>query len=489
MRRSLFLFSLLTVGSFVRAAEYTFVAQPSTGTAQITVKLASPLTEFRLPAWAPGDYQIFDYGQFVSSIAFTRKGQPVPFERTFDKNLWRIPGGADRVVYETKPPRGNFSVNLRVTEGHTFVSGSGVFGWFEGDQGKKQTLRVWTGMGAVYSTLDRPPSAEGGNWAVYEAHDFDELIDAPFVVGTAIKAESLEVHGKTMQVVAFNRIENVDLSGFVRVGRAAAEATFKLFGELPFPRYIFFCDFGGGGGGLEHLNSTRLGLGPRAQGENAAGLIFHEFFHLYNVKRIREKPLGPFDYTKPAMTRTIWWLEGVTDYYADVLQVRAGLRSRAAAVGEWSASLAVFAQNPNRLKVSADEASLRVWEARGSYGFGGISYYEKGKLIGLCLDLAIRGQSGGKASLDDVMRQLFEECKNRKPGYAPERIRELCVKFGGPELGPIYDRCTKEAVDLPVADVARMAGLIWSGAGFAPDPMASAEAQAAGARWPLAASQ
>lgn len=487
MRRTLS-FSLILAASLGFAADYTFEPLVEAGNGKVTVKLASGEAKaFRMPAWAPGDYQLFNYGEMIESIDFRKKGASVQSEKGTDPNLWTLPEGADEVVYTVKPSRGNFSPNLRVRPDHFFVSPPGVLGWFEGDEKNKHRLHLSiTPEGArVHSSLTKLRSAKSG-FETFEAPNYDELIDAPFVVGTAVKSESFTTRGKDLSVVAFNQIANADLAGFVRVGKLAAEACHDLFGELPFPNYIFFCDFGGGGGGLEHLNSTRLGLGARSTGEGATGLIFHEFFHLYNVKRIREKPLGPFDYTKPAQVKTLWWLEGVTDYYASVLAHRVGLETRAQFLGDMSGSLMSFGRNPNRLRISAEEASLRVWEARGSYGYGGVNYYEKGRLIGICLDLAIRGQTGGKKSLDDVIRTLYEETKGDKPGYEEARIRALCIQYGGPELGRIYDVSVKQATELPIAEVAKMCGLNWSGAGFAPDPMASAEAQAIGAAWPMA---
>lgn len=483
--------NLLLLALFVTstlAADYTFEPLVEAGNGKVTVKLGSGEAKaFRMPAWAPGDYQLFHYGNMVDSIEFKKEGRPVKAEKGSDVNLWTVSEGADEVVYTVKPSRGNFTVNLRVRPDHYFVSGPGVLGWFEGDEKNKHRLHLAIAPeGArAHSTLTKLRSAKSG-FESFEAPNYDELIDAPFVVGTAVKSETFTVRGKDLSVVGFNQVANADLAGFVRVGRLAAEACHDLFGELPFPHYIFFCDFGGGGGGLEHLNSTRLGLSSRSTGERSYGLVFHEFFHLYNVKRIREKPLGPFDYTKPAIVKTLWWLEGVTDYYASVLAHRVGLETRAQFLGDMSGSLQSFSQNPNRLRISAEEASLRVWETRGSYGFGGVNYYEKGRLIGLCLDLAIRGYSEGKHALDDVMRVLYQETKGDKPGYEESRIRELCVQFGGPEMGPFYDRCAKQAGDVPVADAAKLCGLIWSGAGFAPDPQAATERRAIGAAWPMA---
>jgi predicted metalloprotease with PDZ domain len=469
------------------SAEYRFTPLPETGNAQVEIRLRSGNAKaFRMPAWAPGDYQLFHYGRVVQSLEFAKDGKPAPARKAdADPNLWYLPEGADAARYTVQPSRGNFSPNLWVSATQAFVSGPGVFGWFVGDETNEQILHVaLKPAGAtVHVTLEPRREAPAG-FASFRATNYDELLDAPFVVGTGIRTEKFQVGGKPLEFVAFNRPQTVDLAGYVPMGKAVAQASLELFGELPFPRYIFFCDFGGPGGGLEHLNSTRLGLGPYTTGRQAMGLAFHEFVHLYNVKRIRPLGLGPFDYTKPLVMETIWWLEGVTDYYASVLAVRTGMATREAFLNEMAGSLVSFHQNPNRAKVSAEEASRRVWETRGSYGYGGVSYYEKGRLIGLCLDLMIRGKTSGRASLDDVMRTLYEECRDGKPGYREARIRELCVRFGGAELGPFYDRCAKVAGEVPIAEAARAAGLLWNGSELRPDPMAPAARAKVGSHWP-----
>jgi len=144
----------------------------------------------------------------------------------------------------------------------------------------------------------------------------------------------------------------------------------------------------------------------------------------------------------------LWWLEGVTDYYADVLLFRASTISRTEFVDSMAQSIRGTEQG-KYLSISADEASKKVWEARGSNGFGGVNYYSRGRAAGAVLDLAIRTHSNGKFSLDDVIRQLWEECKKGKPGYEDNRIRELCVKYGGAALGDIYDDCVMRAGPFP----------------------------------------
>ncbi len=465
-----------------QAAEYRFKPLPDTKTGEIQIKLASGTSkQFRLPAWSPGDYELFNYGKNVLTIKFLRDGKEVAGLQGSDPNLWTIEGGADEVVYTVKPSRGNFTVNLRVTPEESFVSPSAVFGWFDGHAKEKHLLRLPVDKGfAVECPLAKGTRSPEGE-ARYVADNLDELLDSPFVISKKLLVQNFDVMGKKHAIAAFNNSAGVDLESYAKNGRAVAEQAYRLFGELPYDRYIFFLDFGGGGGGLEHMNSTRIGAYSK-NGSGAAGIMFHEYFHAFNVKRIRAKALGPFDYTKPAMTGTIWWLEGVTDYYADVLQARAGIISRDQFLNEMLGTLRSLGNNSASEKVSADEVSRRVWEVRGSFGFQGLSYYEKGKGIGFILDLAIRAKSKNKYSLDDVIRQLYEECKGGKPGYEDARIRELCVKYGGPELGAIYDQCAMKAQHLPASEVLSMAGFAVTDRGIVDD---SSKAGALGPTYPF----
>lgn len=484
VRRPLIL--LFFAASSVWGAETTFTPLPGEGKARVAITIDAPSTTFHMPAWAPGDYELLNYGKVVDQVEFRKAGKVVAAtQSSTDPNTWSIEGGADAVSYVVSPSRGNFSVNLRVKEDETFASPPGVIGWFDGHAQEKQRLRIdlVPPNARVYSTLERVENPAAGTETL-AAPNYDELIDAPFVIGTNVRSHEFTVRGKAHFIVAFGANQSADLAGFATVGAAAAEQAANLFGELPYPRYIYFLDFGGGGGGLEHLNSTRIGLGSRGTSRGAVGVMFHEYFHAFNVKRIRSKPLGPFDYTRPAVTGALWWLEGVTDYYADVLEARAGFTNRQGLLASLGSQAASIDRHPARDSVSADESSRRVWEVRGSQGYG-FSYYSKGKAIGLCLDLAIRGGSGGTHSLDDVLRALYGETKGGKPGFEEGRIRALCVQFGGPDLGPIYDRAVMEAGPLPLAQCAAMAGMIWNAGRLADDPTASAERRAIAAGWPL----
>lgn len=437
------------------AADYTFTPGAESAKVTIQLKKGERIDEFRMPAWAPGDYQIFNYGGFIENLVFSRKGKETPGEKSKDDpNLWKIPDGADSVTYTVKPSRGNFSPNLQIRGELVFVNGAGVFGWFAGHQDEAHTLTLVLGDNqAGYSAMP-------GGEKVFRAESYDQLLDCPVLMGprSSIRIAEKTVAGKPHRVIAFGDNTAANVDGFLRVGSQAAEQAHKLFGELPYDRYTFFLDFGGGPfGGLEHMNSTRIGLGRNASPEGSVGLLFHEYFHCFNVKRIRSKPLGPFDYTKPAVTGALWWLEGVTDYYADLFAARAGYGTPLENLNDALGAM-YGASRGSYLKVSADEASKRVWETRGSFGFGGVSYYSRGHALGLYLDLALRAATQDKKSLDDVMRRLYKECKSG-PGFSESRIRQLLIAEGGEAMGDLYDANVLQASELNPAPFFQALGM------------------------------
>lgn len=442
-----------------RAADYTVMALPATKQAKVTIKLApgEASSEFRMPAWAPGDYEIFNYGKSISNVKFFVGNREVASSKGDDPNLWLIDGGAERVEYLANESRGNFSPNLRVTATEMFVSGPGVLGWFKDQADQNHTLSIVHEEGMKVA-IALPHKSTAPKVDVYTAKNYDVLIDSPFAVSRALRTKEFQVGGKKHVVAAYNQPEALDLDAFATVCARVAEGALALFGELPYESYWFLFDAGGPGGGLEHLDSARMGIGARATAQQVSGLIYHEYFHAFNVKRIRSKPLGPFDYSKPAVTGAIWWLEGVTDYYADVLAVRTGLTTREQFLQNMSSAFNGFHRGTGYTRVSADESSRRVWESRFSQGYGGVSYYAKGHLVGMALDLAIRGGSKGTKSLDDVIRDLFQETKG-KDGFSETRIRELCIKHGGESLGAIYDECVMKPVRIPIEGLLAGVGL------------------------------
>lgn len=485
MRRALFVFTAAMVAAVCHPAWYFIEARPETKQAWVVIVLEEGETasEFRMPAWAPGDYHIFDYGTKIEKVKFSLDGEEVAAKQGDDVNLWTVEGKVNMVEYLVNESRGNFSPNLRVTADEMFVSGPGVLGWFVGHADEKQSLQIMANTENAKAACSLDKVTATAESFKYSAEDYDELIDSPFVVGDNVRIHEFDVEGKLHAIVGYNKSAGVDLAQFEDVATKLAIEAKKLFGELPYDRYYYFFDFGGPSGGLEHLDSTKIGLPSNATPQQALGIMSHEYFHTFNVKRIRSKVLGPFDYTKPAITGTLWWFEGVTDYYADVLLHRAGLRNRAQFLSSMDRAVLGLARTAARLTISADDSSKRVWEDRRSSGYGGLSYYTKGKNVGLVLDLAIRAYSNNERSLDDVIVQLYKETI-KGPGFGERRIRELCVEYGGEQLGPIYDTCVYQAVDVPIDAMMQLSGLAWINTRFGDNRSAPERASSIGKAWP-----
>jgi predicted metalloprotease with PDZ domain len=483
--RRLFAFSFVLASVTSQAAWYFVEPKPETRQARVVIVLDEGQTakEFRMPAWAPGDYEIFNYGTKIDQVVFKNKEAVVAATKGSDPNHWIIDGEATMVEYLVNESRGNFSPNLRVTADEMFVSGPGVMGWFVGHDREKHTLNVLTKAGETAACPLDPVETSFGGFTGFSAVDYDELIDSPFVVGKTVRVHQFMVEGKPHAVVGYNQSAGVDLAQFQDNANKLAIEAKRIFGELPYDRYYYFFDFGGPGGGLEHLDSTRIGLGARTTARGALGIMAHEYFHTFNVKRIRSAPLGPFDYTKPAVTGALWWLEGVTDYYADVISHRAGLTTREDFFATMAGNFNGLHRGSAFQRVSADESSRRVWETRGSNGFGGMSYYTKGAVVGFALDLAIRTESGNKHSLDDVIRDLYIECKGPR-GFSETRIRELSIKYGGEKLGGVYDACVMVPGRIPIEPLLIAAGMRLEGSAFVADPTATAQQRAIGAAFP-----
>ncbi|MFN8138727.1 MAG: hypothetical protein U0R49_02895 [Fimbriimonadales bacterium] len=471
------------------SATYRVKAEHGLGKLRVTVTLneGDSSSEFRMPAWAPGDYRILDFGKGVSAELFKTGDGTITRSTHSNVNSWQVSTPANTVEYLVADSGGAglFSDFFRLTKDEFCFDGPAVLGYFVGHQNEPHTLIIEkTIAGAGVECALEPVATDNKNEARYKAPDYDTLVDCPVVHSVRLRVQEFTVLGKPHKIVAFNRSSGVNVDSFAKVCEKIIPQAAAMMGGLPYPRYYFMFDFGGGGGGLEHLLCNKIGIGPDFTATMLSDFIAHEYFHAWNVKRIRAKPLGPFDYQAKAVTGTLWWLEGVTDYYSKLLVHRAGLWNRAELLDALSTSVYELTTVSARNSVSADECSRRVWEAGNSEGFGGMSYYLKGEVVGFCLDMAIRAESDGKHSLDDVMRTLHKECSDGKPGYSETRIRELCIQFGGDGLAEVYDSCVMKPGEVPIGTWLRRLGMRWTNEGIAISQDASPAAKRIGSQWP-----
>ena len=459
IRRALALLALATLCAASAAqVEYRISPDPAQGSLKVHMRsrVSAKESRVRMPNWAPGAYRLNDAYKGVSELKLTGDNDAALAFTVAEDGSWVVrTAGTSEVnatyrVPATFTPEGvHFSgpTTYLFVEGHTTETCSVVF------TDLPSNWNVLTGLDQVL------PQAY-----TYTAPTYDVLADCPVTLGSG-PVYAYVVDGKPHYLALRGpAVADVNTTKLIDACRAVTMQQMDFFRGLPYKKYVWhlnITDGVDGAGGLEHLNSTQIsiasGLGPRG-----VSVLAHEFFHLWNVKRIRSAPLGPFDYTILPKTGALWWLEGVTDYYAHLLLFRYGTWDLEAFHGDILSNMRTVGAKPARLEVSPHDASFRVGETsngRGnSQGFG-VSYYDTGWLVGLCLDTEIRSRTNGAKSLDDVMLALWEMCRNDKPGFAEDAIRTLCIRFGGAELGPFYDKVVGQPGELPVAAQLEKMGL------------------------------
>jgi predicted metalloprotease with PDZ domain len=467
-RAIVFTFALLVVAS-------SALGQRRQGTMALTVSMDQPNThyyhvvfrcegmtgeteEFKMPSWTPGYYRIMDYARNVLNFrAEDGAGNPLAWEKTA-KNTWRVRSGkaasvtVSYDVYAFTPSVADSFLD----DSRGFISPAGVFMHVAGRIQHPVTVSVkpYQGWSRVSTGLD-PVQGQPDTFA---APDFDVLYDCPILVGNQ-EILSFEVQG-IPHIIAVNNLGSVDRTKFVADLKRMAEAAVAIIGEIPYSHYTFLM-IGPGGGGLEHLDSAALTFSASSLNDPAGykrwlSFVAHEFFHLYNVKRIRPIALGPFDYDRENYTNLLWVSEGFTSYYEDLILIRAGLLTRDEYLERARANIVNYESIPGHLFQSAKESSFDTWiqffNRAPNAANTTISYYDKGAALGMLLDLKIRNETNNRKSLDDVMRTLYQRFyKEKKRGFTDTEFREVSENAAGGPLSEIFDvyAATVKDIDYP----------------------------------------
>ena len=414
---------------------------PKPSTHQVEIEMAvspfpKPVRAFELaiPAWTPGSYFIRDFARNVLNVEVRGPlGEALPVEKT-GKGRWRVDasgkGSAGPFVVRYRVYANELSVRTSHVDGtHAYGSGGSLFLYVEGRKEDRQTLRFSLPPG--WKTSIALPSKTG----VWTARDYDELVDSPFECGTHRQLE-FTVRG-IPHTVAIWGSGNEEPDRLVRDLARIVEAGSSLFGGLPYERYLFVVHLAEGArGGLEHRASQTVGIGPwRFRPEKSyrsvLSLFAHEFFHVWNVKRIRPEPLGPFDYEREVHTKDLWAMEGITSYYEWLVLLRAGLVEPKHVFEEWAKEIREHRESPGAKVQSAEEASFDAWIRQYRPDENSVnvseSYYRRGALIALGLDLSIRKETRGEKSLDVVLQDLETRFGSKGIGY-PEGEWERAVR-------------------------------------------------------------
>jgi predicted metalloprotease with PDZ domain len=416
--------------------------------------LRGPVLDLKMPAWMPGYYQMLDYAGKVEHFrALDGAGRELGWEKT-TANAWRVEVGQGVVTvsYDVAATKA-FVAQPWLDSTRGYIAPAGVFFYVDGYLRQPVTVEVkpWKEWSKVATGLEPVAGAERpgeGKKYVYRAADFDILYDSPILTGNLEELPSFTV-GKIPHYFTGYKLGEFDRRGFAEDLKKVVEQGVAVIGDIPYKHYTFLA-IGPGRGGIEHLNSTTIGFSGEAL-KNAEGrqrllcFIAHEYFHHYNVKRIRPIALGPFDYERENRTNSLWVSEGLTVYYEYMLVRRAGLMSGEDLLRHFQSDIVAYETKPGRLYQSLAQSSYETW-SDGPFGRTGdsinktISYYQKGPAVGLLLDMAIRHSTKNQKSLDDVMRQLYRVYyQEKKRGFTDAEVRKVCEEVAGEVLPELFD--------------------------------------------------
>jgi len=406
--------------------------------------------DFKMPVWMPGMYTIQDYAKNVVNFkAVSGTGAPLAFAKT-TKNTWHVvTANAPRVVVNYDVYAFGRGVgNNFLDDKRGYIVGPGLYMHVAGMIDRPATVtfqpyREWTIANGLDPVDGRPNT--------FSAPDFDLLYDCPVLLGNQERF-GFDVRGIRHEIALEDVPKSVDRSKIADDLKKIVTTSVDLMGDIPYRHYTFLL-MGTGGGGVEHLTSAAMyfnGESLTTPDGYRSWLSFaaHEYFHTFNVKRIRPIALGPFDYDHENFTTMLWESEGFTSYYQDLIVRRAGLITPEQFYKALTGNISAYGNVPGHLFQSAAQSSIDTWNRGDNSANTTISYYAKGAAIAALLDFKIRSETRNRRSLDDVMRTLYKVYFQEKMrGFTDQEFRETCEQIAGvplPEIFDVYVPSTKE---------------------------------------------
>jgi predicted metalloprotease with PDZ domain len=433
-----------------------------------------------LPAWIPGSYMIREFARNIVRIRAESRGETVALEK-IDKHTWQAAPCRGPLVLTYEVYAWDLSVRAaHLDQTHGFFNGTSVFLSVHGMEGMQHVVDIRRPEGDEYkawrvATALPELKAKRYGFGTYVAGGYDELIDHPVEMGTFALA-TFKAHGVPHDIVITGRVPNLDMVRLSNDLKKICEAQIALFEpktrRAPMQRYVFMTmAVGDGYGGLEHRASTALicaradlpVTGNKAMSDGYRtylGLCSHEYFHTWNVKRIKPAAFAPYDLRSEGYTSLLWLFEGFTSYYDDLMLARSGVIDEAAYFKLLAKTINGVLRGSGRTKQSVAESSFDAWVKYYRQDENSpnaiVSYYAKGSLVGLGLDLTIREQSKGRKSLDDVMRAMWErygrdfyEGKVLGQGIAEAEVEALFEEISGVRLKRFFERYVHGTEDIP----------------------------------------
>ncbi|VWB79516.1 peptidase M61 domain-containing protein [Burkholderia aenigmatica] len=454
---------------------------------EVTVTVADPDPEgqrFSLPVWIPGSYLVREFARNIVTLgAYNDAGRKVRIAKT-DKHTWQAApvNGALTLRYDVYA----WDLSVRsayLDESGGFFNATAVFLSVAGREGAPCEVDIAKPAGAAFrawrvgTALPEARGTKRYGFGAYRASNYDELSDHPVTIGEFALA-TFDAHGVPHDIVIAGRVTQLDMERLRTDLKRVCEAQIALFEpkskKAPMDRYVFMTlAVSDGYGGLEHRASTalicnRTDLPVKGRPETTEGyrtylgLCSHEYFHTWNVKRIKPAAFVPYDLSKENYTSLLWLFEGFTSYYDDLMLVRSGLMSQDEYFAALGRTVAGVLRGTGRLKQSVAESSFDAWikyyrqDENATNAI--VSYYTKGSLVALAFDLAIRAQTRNKKSLDDVMRLLWQRYgrdfyRGKQAGVEENEVEALIEEATGVALGRLFADAVHGTRDLPLAEL------------------------------------
>jgi predicted metalloprotease with PDZ domain len=437
--------------------------QPQSHLFEVTLQVKgwrSSFLDLKMPVWTPGSYLVREYARHVQD--FEAEGR---VWRKMAKNHWQVETGDDseitlryRVFANELTVRTN---HLDAT--HGYFNGAALFFYLPGFEA--QPIQVTIAPPHPDWRVATPLPVLAAN--TFLAKDFDTLVDSPFEIGIHQRYE-FEVMGKPHQWAIWGE-GNVNADRLIADTRRVIEVEAQLFGGLPYDSYLFLLHLAGQGfGGLEHKDActliySRLGFRADDRYQRFMQLVAHEFFHLWNIKRIRPKALEVFDYEGENYTPSLWFSEGTTSYYDLTIPLRAGIYGAKGFLQELGKEITRFLTTPGRrvqpLSESSFDAWIKLYRRDANSDNNQMSYYLKGEMVSLLLDLLIRSRHGNGRSLDDVMRQMWQQFGVDEIGFTPEQLEAVISSVAGCDLTDFFQKFLHTTEELPFDEYLEPFGL------------------------------
>lgn len=425
--------------------------EPQAHYAEVSMEISGFRKDYidvKMPVWTPGSYLVREYAKHVEGVeACDAAGDHLAVKK-IDKNTWRIQSDkSDKVTFNYRIYGFEISVRTNfIDDSHAFLSSPSTFMYVDGL--KDQPIDITVIPHANWSTVSTGLEPVEGKPNTFRAADFDTLVDSPIEVGNQ-DVITFEAAGVAHEIAMVGG-GNYDRERLKADATRIVEEATAVFGTNPNKRYVFIVhNYRSGGGGLEHINSTVLGASRNGYQPESAyigflGLVAHEYFHLWNVKRLRPVELGPFDYDKENYTSLLWVMEGFTAYYDNLLLRRSNFLNETSYLQALSNDVSAVENRAGSRVQSAAEASFDAWikyyRPDENSANTTVSYYNKGALLGMLLDVKILAATNGEKRLDDALRAAYEKFyveENR--GFEADEFQAVVEEVAGTSVADIFE--------------------------------------------------